>query len=161
MAGPSAKFTSTPMSERYACPLCADTFQSAWHRDEHFDAFHIVIDATLLPHDDPAAQERPRISEPERPGISASETQLAQPETRHVPKPKQRSVYKYIYCETRRSQPVWFVQMCLRGRTFTSAHFATEAGALQAFAEEMERRRTPMSVPPLKAAPKDDDADER
>ncbi|KAJ1617353.1 hypothetical protein T492DRAFT_1100412 [Pavlovales sp. CCMP2436] len=30
------------------CPLCPDTFDSAWERDQHFDYFHMVLEITLL-----------------------------------------------------------------------------------------------------------------
>lgn len=151
---------SGPHGRRYACPVCADTFQSAWHRDEHFDAFHIVIDATLLPHDTPIASACPTTApacrEEEKLRISERETpMIPEPKSRAVgPTSKPTSIYRYIYYDSRREHCAWFVQMCLRGRTFMSPHFATEAEALQAFAEEMEKRGTPMSLPPLKAAPK-------
>lgn len=34
-----------------SCPVCDDVFECAWDRDEHFDAFHVVLDMTLLPHE--------------------------------------------------------------------------------------------------------------
>jgi hypothetical protein len=67
-----------PQGRRYACPICADTFQNAWYRDEHFDAFHIVLDATLLPHDTPMASASP----PPFPLVPKREQQAARPKAK-------------------------------------------------------------------------------
>lgn len=144
---------SPPQGRSYACPVCADTFQSAWYRDEHFDTFHIVVDKTLLPHDTPNAASPP--SARAATVVSRSPEREKKPSTPELDarivgqKHKRASVYRYIYYHSRREKG-WIAKINCRGRRFTSSYQPTEEDALQAYATEMERRGDPARVPPLR-----------
>jgi len=52
---PVAKPMEPPAKPLFRCPCCIDAFISEWNRQEHFDAYHIVLELTLLqntPHPD-------------------------------------------------------------------------------------------------------------
>lgn len=138
----------------YACPVCADTFQRAWYRDEHFDAFHIVLDATLLPHDTPVVSARrtsaPAIA-PRLPKREKAESPEREARAVRV-KPKLRSSYMHVYVDNRRSKGWYFQIYTPEKKTFQSPYFATEAETVRAYAEEMRRRGHAAEMPPLRAA---------
>ncbi|KAJ1618255.1 hypothetical protein T492DRAFT_1094123 [Pavlovales sp. CCMP2436] len=173
-----AKPKEQPAKPLFRCPCCTDAFISAWDREDHFDAYHIVLERTLLthtPHPDlahyAALKDAPRSgpgdSGPvakgarlpaESPGetrqpakkrarkpATAEEEEGEGEEGGSVP-PSNRSKYRFIYHDARRTQ--WFTLMF--SPPWRSARVSTEAQALAHFAAEAGRRGLPDTVPPLR-----------
>jgi hypothetical protein len=148
---------------QYACPVCADAFASAWARDEHFDAFHNVLDGTLLPHDQGPIADPPTFARalPHDDGPIADPPSFARaadvPPSRPKPTPGPRSKHRYIYFDSRKNSNQWYVQMPaseLGGAVYTSYSVATEEDALHVYAAEARRRGMPDERAPLRYEPR-------
>ncbi|KAJ1635435.1 hypothetical protein T492DRAFT_836106 [Pavlovales sp. CCMP2436] len=151
---------------------CADVFESAWDRDGHFGAYHLVLDLTLLRHTPPQLQHIEhlaalRLGEDESAGPAARVERATKSDggggttKRSRQKPAEQcgdedegpqTRFKYIYYISRGAWRAVITEA--NGRTqrgrWTSSGVPTEAEALAFYAAESTRRGLSQTVPPLK-----------
>lgn len=170
---------SSATSLPFVCPACADAFKTAWDRDEHFDTFHVVFEATLLPtaNVDLPPLSRQTTGQMQGPAQQAaagavitnatSKKRSSSPLAGGVHKPgprrraassiagfeRKRSKYRSIFYDPRKVTKRWYYQIrCWRSLPnglVLSAYFDTEEETLAGYAESARKCGIP-EVPALR-----------